>query len=360
MSHAGSNQALRYRSAARVEATLRESSSPAGLRTVTSPTPSDLARAFDLSYIAETSLTPWAAVYKASIQSGRRVVVKKTASGQPQASALAAWTAALRNADVAVVAPIHLPAANPQQVGEDWWVVYPFVEGRPYRGAAPSELAAAGALLGQIHSAPIDPEVAHGLRVYEWPSGSAEDVENDLTTLAGRFAEHLGGHATQADAAVAALANRWLDGALPLLRTADEASALPRAAVSSDFKANNLVFNDDEPVLVDPDNGGFEPRLLDLALSVVLFHNECPTAPGRLFSQGEWQTFVAAYLEHVELTQREYELWPAALDHIWWEEGTWVLEDNDAEAWASEHQGAFLADLAQVQATNYPLPTQGR
>ena len=52
--------------------------------------------------------------------------------------------------------------------------------------------------------------------------------------------------------------------ALPSLRTAD----LPAAAVTSDFKANNLVYTSTGPVMVDPDNGGVEPRLLDLALAV--------------------------------------------------------------------------------------------
>jgi hypothetical protein len=40
-------------------------------------------------------------------------------------------------------------------------------------------------------------------------------------------------------------------------------------------------------VLVDLDNGEHAPRLLDLALAALLFHNEHPQAPPRLFSLRE-------------------------------------------------------------------------
>ena len=156
------------------------------------------------------------------------------------------------------------------------------------------------------------------------------------------------------------MAERCWSTALPALRAADHADPLPRAGVSSDCKAGNLVFVDAMPVLVDPDNGGVEPRIFDLALAVILFHNECTTAPGRLLDLDEWTRFASAYLRHVTLSQRERDLWPLALDHMLWEEGTWVLQDNDEDAWADARQGVQLLDLALTAPARYPLPQASR
>ena len=40
-----------------------------------------------------------------------------------------------------------------------------------------------------------------------------------------------------------------------------------------DYKANNLIYKD-TPVLIDPDNAKWIPRMFDLALALLLFHNE--------------------------------------------------------------------------------------
>jgi hypothetical protein len=65
-------------------------------------------------------------------------------------------------------------------------------------------------------------------------------------------------------------------------------------------KANNLVYPPAGPVLVDPDNGDFAPRLLDLAQAVLLFHTEHEPAPPRLSEppvrEGSRVAFVARFL----------------------------------------------------------------
>lgn len=124
----------------------------------------------------------------------------------------------------------------------------------------------------------------------------------------------------------------------------------------SDYKAANLVFGHDGPVLVDPDNGGREPRLFDLALALVLFHHECPTAPDRMLTAEEWAAFASAYLVHVSLTEQERALWPAAIDHVLWEEGTWALEDAEDSAWANPRDRSSMLDLARATPERYPLP----
>jgi spectinomycin phosphotransferase len=65
--------------------------------------------------------------------------------------------------------------------------------------------------------------------------------------------------------------------------------------------------------------------------------------------------FSDAYAEHVRLSDDERALWPAALDHMLWDEGSWALDDNDEAAWAHPRQGAFLRDLASATADRYPL-----
>jgi thiamine kinase-like enzyme len=128
--------------------------------------------------------------------------------------------------------------------------------------------------------------------------------------------------------------------------------------VSSDFKANNLVWAARGPVLVDPDNAGREPRLLDLALALILFHNECAEAPDRLFTVREWQLFLDAYLAHVTVSESEHRLWPRAIDHMLWDEGTWALNDNTDPAWAEARQARFLIALAQTRPARYHLDSR--
>lgn len=58
----------------------------------------------------------------------------------------------------------------------------------------------------------------------------------------------------------------------------------------------------------------------------------------------------------MDLTERERELWPHAVAHMLWEEGTWALEDNDADAWADPRQGGYLRALAVATPEDFPLP----
>lgn len=318
-----------------------------------------LTRAFGLTDVHSESLSPWSTVHRArAVPRGRTepvdVVVKRTAGTADAARAMADWTRALAAAGIPVVTPVELDAPNPRQVGEDWHVVYPFVAGRPY--AAGDDVAALGDLLGRLHATRLEPTVRDALRAYKWPETEPDDVAGDLETLAEKLPRVLGEEAgAEALDAVRALAERWWTTSLPALRAAEAEDALPRAGVTSDYKAANAVFGEDGPVLVDPDNGGWEPRLFDLAMAVVLMHHESPSAPGRMMTEAEWADFHAAYARHVTLTERERALWPAALDHMAWEEGTWALEDNDDDAYADPRQGGYLRDLARMPLERYRL-----
>ena len=265
------------------------------------------------------------------------------------------WTRALHRAGIDVVTPIELAASNPGQVDGSWWVVYPFVEGDPYEASA-MQLEAAGRLLGQIHAAAIDAKVLGSLRSYRWPTIGRDEIDEELATLAEVVELRLGSAGQHATRCLRSLGERWWSSSLPELLAAGRDEPLPCAGVSSDYKANNLVFGDGRATLIDPDNGGLEPRIFDLAMAAVLFHTERAGAPGRLFEPREWNLFVASYLAQVDLTRRERELWPAALDHMLWEEGTWLIRHSDDADWSDERQAAYLADLAVAHPARYPLP----
>ncbi|HIY65950.1 MAG TPA: phosphotransferase [Candidatus Agrococcus pullicola] len=316
------------------------------------PTPDELARAFGLTEIEPESLTPWATVLPGRSPGDRKVVVKRTADSRERAEAMAAWTTAAERIGVPIVAPLSLARNNPQRVGDEWWVVYPFIDGDRYRGGE-RDARAAGDLLGRIHAASFSRDITAAMRQYDFPDTSLADVETDLSTLSRILPERLG---DQAMPQVRDLGERWWNESLPVLRQADAEAPLPRAALSSDFRATNIVYSAQGVVLIDPDNGGYEPRLFDLAMAVVLFHREADTAPARMFNAEEWFAFYSGYARHITLTDRERQLWPHSLRHMLWEEGTWVLEDTDAAGWADAREHGYLSDLAFATAERYPLP----
>jgi Ser/Thr protein kinase RdoA (MazF antagonist) len=213
------------------------------------------------------------------------------------AEALGDWLRALRAGGVEVVAPVATPMANPARLGADAWVAYPWIDGRPYDGSV-ADIMAAGELLGRMHAA---------------------------------------GYART----------------LPAVRGAE----LPGAPVSLDFRAVNLLYRDGVPTLVDPDNAEHAPRLLDVALAALMFHNEIENGPGRLFDDAEWPAFIGAYLRHVRLTRAERALWPTAVRYMLIEWGFWTLTDAAGiGAWAKPLQRSFLHDLASTDEARFRLP----
>ena len=316
--------------------------------------PQRLASAFGLAHIDEDSLTPWATVLRGRTGDGQDVVVKVTATKPGRAEAMAAWTTELRSAGLPVVSPVRLAAQNPQRIDDSWWVVYPFIDGRGYRGGI-EDARDAGDLLGRLHAAEIPDAVLRPMRQYAYPETEWADAHGDLETLQRQLPEYLGAESAPLLECVQRLLDRWWTTALPTLRAADAEQPLPRTAVSSDYRSTNIVHDGHRFVLVDPDNGGVEPRLYELAMAVVLFHREVATAPGRLFSPQEWQAFRDAYLAHVTLTAEEVRLWPHALDHMLWEEGTWALEDTDAVGWVNPRERRYLIALAVATPEDFPL-----
>jgi hypothetical protein len=285
------------------------------------------------------SIYPFSPVFPATV-AGRRVVIKRARRSVP--GAIAAWTHELAADGFPCVTPVALDRANPVRLASgSAWVAYPWIEGRRYRPTI-DDLAAAGGLLGRLHARPAS---AAGLPGFPWPEYTSEELAGDLASYESAAAAHLPG----ADAAIDRLRDlgtRFAPELLPALR----AAAVPIAATTSDWKASNLVYAPDGPVLIDPDNADRTPRLLDLSLAALLFHTETPTA--RTFTGAEWAWFRDAYLAHVTVADAERELWPAALDYQLWEEVGWALGDDD---WADPRRPAFFADVLTVDAARYPL-----
>ncbi|TQL74639.1 Ser/Thr protein kinase RdoA (MazF antagonist) [Stackebrandtia endophytica] len=294
---------------------------------------------FGAEDVPETSCYAWAPVYPCRVGDAR-VVIKRTRSRSETAAAVAGWTTGLREAGVATVAPVTLPVANPAKVDDEYWVVYPFLDGEVYSGEA-GQIAAAGRLLGRIHAT----ETAVTPPPFEWPDHGEESVEEDREGIAKVLTEPV----AAAVEPLSRLVTEFMSRVLPPIRD----GRLPHVGAVMDYKANNLIYRTDGPVLVDPDNADWAPRILDLALAAMQFHIEHSAAPGRMFTQAEWREFYAGYCEHVELTEAECRLWPLAVEYMLSEYGLWSLIESDE--WDEPRERAFMIDLAQATAQRFPL-----
>jgi Ser/Thr protein kinase RdoA (MazF antagonist) len=271
-------------------------------------------------------------------------VIKRTRRTPADASAVAAATREWLAGGVAVVTALELSVANPVRLGDTHWVAYPFVEGRAYSGRL-AEVAAAGTLLGQIHASSVG---SARLPPFRWPDYGVARVSADVESLRKVVTPHA---PRQVVEQLVMLVSRFTTDVLPSIRDAQ----LPQTNASMDYKANNLVYTPAGPVLVDPDNGDFAPRLLDLAEAALLFHTDHDSAPARPFDTEEWSAFIDAYLREVELTDRERILWPSAIEYMLSEEGHWAFTGSPDD-WHSPRQRSFLLALANVRAGDFALP----
>ena len=245
-----------------------------------------------------TSLCAYGPVFQASDRRGDWVV-KRTGLIHSSGVAIGSWVTALQKAGVRTVAPASGFDPNPRILDDGkTWVVYPYATGVPYH-ADQLQIASAGQFLGQIHAAGV-PE-ADALRTYEQPVvRSAEWLDRHRASAV--TAMDRAGFATDA---FRALVFARFSAQAPVMD-------LPLTGGSFDFKASNLVFTPG-PVLIDPDHAARLPRLYDLAVAALLFHNDLPSAPGRLWTADQWQTFLCGYLQHVTPTERERASWETVL-----------------------------------------------
>jgi spectinomycin phosphotransferase len=103
---------------------------------------------------------------------------------------------------------------------------------------------------------------------------------------------------------------------------------LPLVHGVNDYKAANLVYTEARgPVLVDPDNGSYLPRLWDLAIVALIFHTDpdLQAGPHACLTHDEWRIVLDAYQAHVRLTAHERSVWPDVLLACWMDEALWLL-----------------------------------
>ena len=311
-------------------------------------------RAFGFELQADSappSLSPFAPVFRLANSDGLWIV-KRTQTPLTRAQAIAAWTRSLADLGLGIVTPAPGFGDNPRvfqhEDQEQVWAVYPFIQGSRYQGDN-AHIRAAGELLGKMHAAGTNQDF--GLKLRETViTIEAEEAEADTVQVL-RFMQQAFSHSVEAARSHLQMqTQRYFQDARPRLAT----TRLPVTNCSWDYKASNLVYQEVGPVLVDPDNGGRIPRVYDLALAALLFHNE-GAGPGRVFTTREWHVFLEGYGQYVPLDEIERSNWADILLCCWMDEALWLLQDDET-GWADPRQSGMLRSLLFADLTTFALP----
>lgn len=281
-----------------------------------------------------TSIYPFSPVYHVTLEKDD-VIVKKTQQPIERAHRLIEYTTFLSDNGIKVVTPVNLNRDNPQTMDGETYVVYPFIEGYTYTGKD-SEIYEAGRFFGRIHS--LSPgENVYQLDEYNVYDFTIEEVNESM--------ENIERNAAKNDFE---LDTQLKEKLIEIVSQQEELqnSNLPNVATPYDFKANNLIYTP-EPYLIDPDNAESVPRVLDLALVLLLFHNELSTAPDTIFTPEQWQLFLKGYKESVHLTDLEHSYWEKAIEHVFLDEVMWLLEEAN-EDWSDPSQRMLFERLIRV------------
>ncbi|MDN7240609.1 phosphotransferase [Planococcus sp. N028] len=280
------------------------------------------------------SIYPFSPVYRIKRPDGE-FIVKKTQNPIHKANRLMKYTKSLKEQGVEIVIPANISPTNPMTIDEVTYVVYPFIKGDFYTGED-REIKEAGYLLGKIHSL-SDAENKYGLEPYEVYDFNNEEVKESYKNIVSNAATH------NVDM------NPQLE--VRLLRAVSQQEelklvGLPSVATPYDFKANNLVYVP-HPYLIDPDNASWVPRVFDLALALLLFHNELASAPDEPFTPKQWELFLEGYEEEVTLTKEEKTYWPKAVEHVFLDEVMWLMADVE-EDWQNPSQRNLFVSLTDL------------
>ena len=271
------------------------------------------------------SIYPFSPVYRID-----DVVVKRT---QKRPQPLVGYTTYLYKEGINVVIPVQLEMDNPQTIGNETFVVYPFITGKVYAGKD-HEVYEAGKLLGKIHHLSPEENVFQ-LGEYDVYDFTIDDVVESV--------ENIEKHAKQNNFELnAELLQERLTHIVSRQEELQRAS-LPMVMTPHDYKANNLIYTPD-PYLIDPDNAVCIPRIFDLALALLLFHNEMETARDQVFTPKQLELFLKGYKEYVSLSALELRYWERAIEHVFLDEVMWLMAEVE-EDWESDSQRKLFASL---------------
>ncbi len=277
------------------------------------------------------SIYPFSPVYKVKYEE-RDVVVKRT---QRRVESVMAYIKMLKDKGINVVTPVTLQVDNPQKYGDTNFVVYPFIEGEKYAGKE-KEIYEAGKMLGEIHRvSPVSN--TYDLLEYDVYDFNNQEVEESMEAII----QHAGKAGVSFDPS---LKTKLLESVARQQELSE--AELPHVATPHDFKANNLVFIP-EPYLIDPDNAAWIPRIFDLALALLLFHNEHVDAPDRVFTIDEWALFLSGYKESIVLTEQEKLFWEQAKQHVFLDEVMWLMAEYE-EDWQKPAQQKLFDSLIRL------------
>lgn len=286
------------------------------------------------------SIYPYSPVYRVKY-GDQDVVVKRT---QSRAESVMSYTNMLKDKGINVVTPVKLQVDNPQKYEDTNFVVYPFIEGEKYSGKD-NEIYEAGKMLGQIHSY-SHVSKKYNLLEYDVYDFNKEEVEESMEAIIL--------HAEKAGIRIDPGLKTKLLGSVANQQELYDAG-LPHVATPHDFKANNLVLIP-EPYLIDPDNAGWIPRIFDLALALLLFHNEHEEAPDRVFTIDEWEIFLSGYKESIVLTNQEKVFWEKAKQHVFLDEVMWLMAEYEEDWQKSSQQKLFMSLIHfMIDSANYRL-----
>lgn len=257
------------------------------------------------------------------------------------------WENLLIDSGVKVVAPINYEGEYYFKDEDLHWVMYPFIEGRLYNGSM-EDIRKAGQLLGQIHSVSSSTEYTfeHGFHWFDYEDEFIEEVEEDFAAINKNFPDiiKMEKHKELFDS-LKELVNTKFRG-LKSLR-------VPYVDGVWDYKANNLVYVGNDPVLIDPDNSGFIPRVFDLALALILFHTEINGIQAKTFDVDQWNEFLKGYLKYVTLTKQELKVWHEFTRFVYVDEALWAI--NELEDHESDRQKEFMKSLLLFEPSIYKL-----
>lgn len=290
------------------------------------------------------SLSPWSDVWRASVHGGDQPVEAVVKQTWRNPAPLEAWQRTLVARGIRTVAPLLPPVSVGEDDAFEQWVAYPRLSGREWDGGS-ADLAAAGRLLGQMHTA-SEGLAIDGFAPFEWGNPERGSIDEDIEAIRTAAAEHW----PHADA------SRWITQLDAFPDTLDQvrSAGLAHLPVSIDHRAANLLFDAEGALMLDLENAALAPRILDLAVAVLLFPLEHRGSGGSALGGEEWAAFRGGYLGEVTLTRQERELWPTALTYMKLEWGTWHLTEG-AE---SEPEGnlGYLEDLLTLdEHERFPL-----
>lgn len=298
----------------------------------------NILKKFKLTDISQIeSIYPYSPVYKIH-KNNHDYVLKQTCSNIDDANRLASYLSNLNNKKINIVTPISVVTPNPQEINNDVWVLYPFIKGSKY-SASTHEIIEAGRLLGKIHSIS---SINNQEKLSEYNEYELEDSDiiNDINIIHDHCIKHK----------LAIDINQFKR---LMLETIENQSVLrkynlPAVATPYDYKADNLIYLEcNQAFIIDPDNATYIPRIFDLALTLLLFHNVLETAPNRIFTVDEWELFKLGYSEFITVTPFEKSCWQQAIKHLFLDEVIWLMSDFE-QGWENTRQRNLFISLLSL------------